>query len=196
MTHPTLRSKITTKSAAIGGNATSALFDLSWTAMSCVCDQNRLCTSHVGPERSPSMSLPSVAEHVGSGINTPGFYIDTSLYSSIIAHDHESCIQLAASNLAYSCEHFDLNTICARLCFVATFDALILTSVVAPTTCKAILFTNHFLYICAFKQRQRISKSAYRSHGITNLYQPDQRLAEHIAAPDQTSKQSSPDCAG
>jgi len=33
MTHPTLRSKTTTKSAAIGGNATSALFDLSWTAM-------------------------------------------------------------------------------------------------------------------------------------------------------------------
>lgn len=54
MTHPTLRSKTTRKSAAIGGNATSALFDLSWTAMLC----NELGTSQADQleSRSPSMS--------------------------------------------------------------------------------------------------------------------------------------------
>lgn len=52
------------------------------------------------------MSLPSVAERVESGINTPCFYIDTSLYLSITAHDHASCIVLAASIQASNLKPF------------------------------------------------------------------------------------------
>jgi hypothetical protein len=55
------------------------------------------------------MSLPSLAEDVESGIYTPCFYIDTSLYLSMSAHDHESCIVLAAPVHAYSYKPPELN---------------------------------------------------------------------------------------
>lgn len=70
MTHPTLRSKTTRISAAMGGSATSALFDLSCTAMSCL--QVRPQTANHTAPKSINVMPSRHADNVGyHGIETP-----------------------------------------------------------------------------------------------------------------------------